>query len=98
LSPILPLKIVGLAHPQPQAFEAFGLGALGLEVGVGSGVFAKRLGVSVGIDQSIRSNVLACRTRRARGDLNPRPHPGQGRYPLTYGLRASAIQTTAPPG
>ena len=53
-----------LEHPlifesEAKAIEALGANGLGLEVGVGSGVFAKRLGVSVGIDPSLSMLLLA---------------------------------------
>lgn len=48
---------------EARAIEAFRLTGLGLEIGVGTGVFAKRLGVAVGIDPSLGMLQLA----RARG-------------------------------
>lgn len=46
---------------ESRAIEALRLSGLGLEVGVGSGVFAKRLGVSVGIDPSLSMLLMAKR-------------------------------------
>lgn len=46
---------------EAKAIEALGLSGLGLEVGVGSGVFARRLGVNVGIDPSLSMLLIAKR-------------------------------------
>ncbi len=69
------LKHPSIFESEARAVEAFGQRGLGLEIGVGSGVFARRLEVSVGIDPS-PSMLLIAKSRgievvRALGEYLP---------------------------
>ena len=69
------LEHLSIFESEAKAIEALELSGLGLEVGVGPGVFANRLGVSIGIDPSL-SMLLITKRRgvavlRAVGEYLP---------------------------
>lgn len=57
------LEHSSIFESEARAIEALGVSGLGLELGVGSGVFASRLGASIGIDPSLNMLFIAKQRR-----------------------------------